>query len=242
MQIGAILRRKTKQNQKFIKFRTQLIASDGELIAILKIFLFSKLTSVLLTSKERWLFYQRKENSEPYPIREWKNGRSELMLEMEALGFIRALSATPVFLNAEGRRHQLAVSPQLGSIAPWAAVSGGTVEEDASVTGSSGNWILNIMRFGSLRKVRDKKETDDIERKPTLGSEREELDGDGAEGCSVDETEDRVEFDCDSFSRLLVRVSMAETEFYAKMAYLCNLAYSIPKIEVTVIFLFLCIS
>ncbi|MCL7049225.1 hypothetical protein MKW94_012375 [Papaver nudicaule] len=50
--------------------------------------------------------------------------------------------------------------------------------------------------------------------------------------CEVDEEEDdKVEFDKNSFSKLLQKVSLAEAKALAKISYLGNLAYSIPKIK-----------
>ncbi|KAF2325096.1 hypothetical protein GH714_022752 [Hevea brasiliensis] len=50
--------------------------------------------------------------------------------------------------------------------------------------------------------------------------------------CRVeDDDEKQIEFDRDSFSRLLRKVSLAEAKLYLQMSYLGNLAYSIPKIK-----------
>lgn len=48
--------------------------------------------------------------------------------------------------------------------------------------------------------------------------------------CSVDEEE--IEFDRESFSRMLTKVSLSETKLCAQLSYLGNLAYSISKIKV----------
>ncbi|KAI5424939.1 variant 5, partial [Lathyrus oleraceus] len=50
--------------------------------------------------------------------------------------------------------------------------------------------------------------------------------------CSVDEDEEEVWFDRESFSRMLRRVTLVEARMYAHMCHLGNLAYSIPNIKV----------
>ncbi|KAI5424938.1 variant 4, partial [Lathyrus oleraceus] len=49
--------------------------------------------------------------------------------------------------------------------------------------------------------------------------------------CSVDEDEEEVWFDRESFSRMLRRVTLVEARMYAHMCHLGNLAYSIPNIK-----------
>ncbi|RWW46849.1 hypothetical protein BHE74_00047202 [Ensete ventricosum] len=100
------------------------------------------------------------------------------------------------------------------------------------------NWVLKILRVTSMWAERGE---------PEAGGDREVAaveDGDrcvgcessledGSEGCVVeDEEEEKKVFDRESFSRLLRRVSLAEAELYAKMAYLGSLAYIVSKIKV----------
>ncbi|XP_072974637.1 phospholipase A1 PLIP3, chloroplastic-like [Typha angustifolia] len=102
-----------------------------------------------------------------------------------------------------------------------------------------GNWVIKILRVGSLWQGREAG-------KGGVGSiEDEEIgvveDGDrcvacgGGEGsgrCAIEGGEGKkVVFDRESFSRLLWKVSLAEAQFYAKMLYLSNLAYVIPRIK-----------
>nr|GMD68887.1 phospholipase A1 PLIP2, chloroplastic isoform X2 [Ipomoea batatas] len=49
--------------------------------------------------------------------------------------------------------------------------------------------------------------------------------------CAVDDDDDKIDFDRDSFSKLLCRVSLNEAKLYRQMSYLGNLAYSIPQIK-----------
>ena len=52
------------------------------------------------------------------------------------------------------------------------------------------------------------------------------------EGCAVGYDEGEV-FDRASFSRLLRKTSLGEAKEYSMMSYLCNIAYMIPRIQVT---------
>ncbi|KAI4340250.1 hypothetical protein MLD38_025109 [Melastoma candidum] len=102
------------------------------------------------------------------------------------------------------------------------------------------SWVLKILHVRSLwgndgqALDRDKEEEvvvvvdddDDDE-------EEEEEEEDGCDGCSInyDEAEEKVEFDRESFSRLLRKVSLPQARLYAQMSYLGNLSYSIPDIK-----------
>lgn len=66
------------------------------------------------------------------------------------------------------------------------------------------------------------------------GDDDEDEDDEECAGCRVEDDDEKqeAEFDRDSFSRLLRRVSLAEARLYSQMSYLGNLAYCIPKIQV----------
>ena len=112
-------------------------------------------------------------------------------------------------------------------------------EEDFHKREKSENWVLKILHVRSLSKERaeaglvwEVEKGEKVEQEGVaIGEEEEEED---CELCSVADHDDekQVGFDRDSFSRLLRRVSLAEARLYAKMSYLGNLAYSIPKIKV----------
>ncbi|GLT70251.1 hypothetical protein SLA2020_423450 [Shorea laevis] len=112
------------------------------------------------------------------------------------------------------------------------------VEEERE---GSDNWVLKILHVRSLWRersagiVEEGKEEEGVDAGidervvgEDSGEEEEEC-----EACRVDDDgeEQEVEFDRDSFSRLLRRVSLAEARLYAQMSYLGNLAYSIPNIK-----------
>ncbi|XP_068312168.1 phospholipase A1 PLIP2, chloroplastic-like [Pyrus communis] len=121
-------------------------------------------------------------------------------------------------------------------------------EERQSATrasaGQSGNWVLKILHVRSLSLPRREEQqgdkgggvaelpredgktvVDDDDRNGKANSEEDDVENDC---CSVSE---EAEFDKDTFSRLLRKVSLAEARLYAQMSYLGNLAYSIRKIQ-----------
>lgn len=109
----------------------------------------------------------------------------------------------------------------------------GTEEQDE-------NWVFKILHVKSLFREEDKygNLVEDIGRKMEKDDESQdefkENCGEETEGCDVCEVDDdeKIEFDRESFSKLLRKVPLAEARLYAKMSYLGSLAYSIPQIEV----------
>ncbi|XP_057981420.1 phospholipase A1 PLIP1, chloroplastic [Malania oleifera] len=94
--------------------------------------------------------------------------------------------------------------------------------------GKQANWverIVEIRRQWSNRQRAENIENEDDGRdggcKVDYGSEEE--DGDGGRG--------GVSFDHESFSRFLVQVPWTDTKVFAKLAFLCNMAYVIPEIK-----------
>lgn len=119
----------------------------------------------------------------------------------------------------------------------------------------NGNWVLKILHVNSLWSSQENKEegkgdeevveiADLGDRKVgvgiTVGDEEEinvccACEEEDDENALVDDIDDdeksRFNFDRDSFSRLLKKVSLSEAKLYAKMSYLGNLAYNIPGIK-----------
>lgn len=103
--------------------------------------------------------------------------------------------------------------------------------------GQNGNWVLKILQLRSLRKEEDRnksggdeieeeRENDDEDHRSSHCCDEEECDV-----CNESDDDEKIEFDKDSFSKLLRRVTLAEARLYAQMSYLGNLAYSIPQIK-----------
>ncbi|XP_035549391.1 phospholipase A1 PLIP2, chloroplastic-like isoform X2 [Juglans regia] len=106
--------------------------------------------------------------------------------------------------------------------------------------GQSENWVLKILHVRSLWKEKSaslvnvqEEEDEAMAIDERVGSDGVD-DGEDCDTCKVgygdDERED-IQFDRDSFSRLLRRVSLVDAKLYAKMSFMGNLAYSIPKIK-----------
>lgn len=107
-------------------------------------------------------------------------------------------------------------------------------EDDSDKRLKSENWVLKILHVRSRWEERNEggvvMEVEKDEKVKEEGVAIGEDDDD--ELCRiVDDEEEEVGFDRDSFSRLLKRVSLAEVRLYAQMSYLGNLAYDIPKIK-----------
>ncbi|KAF5196506.1 Phospholipase a1 plip2 protein [Thalictrum thalictroides] len=127
------------------------------------------------------------------------------------------------------------------------------VNEEEEEREKNGNWVLKILHVRSLwkeeeekgkkgvvdeleeeEKEKEKEKEEEKEKEKEEGKQKNgENGGSCEEGCCVvdDDDENNVEFDRDSFSRLLRRVSLAEAKLYARMSYLGKLSYSISKIK-----------
>ncbi|XP_052171688.1 phospholipase A1 PLIP1, chloroplastic [Diospyros lotus] len=94
------------------------------------------------------------------------------------------------------------------------------------------NWIERLLEIRSQYwRERQQKHSIDDDREPDqdCGEDRDEG------GCEVDyddeEDESKMSIDCESFSRLLVRVSRPDAKVFSRLAALCNKAYAIPQIK-----------
>ncbi|CAL9126398.1 unnamed protein product [Musa textilis] len=111
-------------------------------------------------------------------------------------------------------------------------------EEEAVVGEKRGNWVQNILRVGSIwPRKEEAAATDNREEEEAAVVEKGDVCvgagcAHGIVGCVVGgEAAERMAFDRESFSRFLRRVTLAEARLFGKMAYLCSLAYIIPKIK-----------
>ncbi|KAK4482144.1 hypothetical protein RD792_009285 [Penstemon davidsonii] len=84
------------------------------------------------------------------------------------------------------------------------------------------DWVLKILHVKSLWKEEEVTDGELVE------EENEECD-DGM--CVINDDGKNIEFDRESFSKLLKKVPLAEARLYAKMSYLGSLAYSISQIK-----------
>ncbi|KAL3648096.1 hypothetical protein CASFOL_009064 [Castilleja foliolosa] len=107
--------------------------------------------------------------------------------------------------------------------------------KESEEQGRKGNWVSKIMHVKSLWKEQGNGGNYVGE----MGAESEEEIKNGGEEieecdlCEIDYDDDdeKIEFDRESFSKLLQKVPLEEARFYAMMSYLGSLAYSIPQIK-----------
>ncbi|XP_057776663.1 phospholipase A1 PLIP2, chloroplastic-like [Salvia miltiorrhiza] len=106
-------------------------------------------------------------------------------------------------------------------------------EKDDVVESVDENWVSKVLRINSSRKgeeMRAKLEGkcgNYVKEEENFCAENEDCDV-----CAVDEDDgEKIEFDRESFSKLLRKVSLAESRLYAQLSYLGSLAYCIPQIK-----------
>ncbi|KAG6641695.1 hypothetical protein CIPAW_09G092400 [Carya illinoinensis] len=88
------------------------------------------------------------------------------------------------------------------------------------------NWVERLLEIGSYRRNRKHNEGE---------GEDEDCDCGGHEGgCAVDYSSEGgggVRYNCESFSRLLVRVPWSDTKLFSQFAFLCNMGNVILEIK-----------
>ncbi|CAI9767851.1 unnamed protein product [Fraxinus pennsylvanica] len=146
-------------------------------------------------------------------------------------------------LRSSGGKYEPAVAVD---DAVW--VDGEVDEEEKQPEGPSGNWVFKILHVGSLWKggeeenggifeeLEGKMKEEDKNGGPIANNNNDEEKMkccEGYEECDVCEIDDdeNIEYDKESFSKLLKKLPLAEARLYAHMSYLGKLAYSIPKIK-----------
>ncbi|KAL3517386.1 hypothetical protein ACH5RR_019975 [Cinchona calisaya] len=106
--------------------------------------------------------------------------------------------------------------------------------------GRDGNWVLNILHVRSLWKQEQQQREKEERMRAQVDEEKSENGGVSIDDekrskccdvCTVCDDDEKIDFDRDSFTKLLRRVSLAEARLYARLSYLGNLAYSIPQIK-----------
>ncbi|XP_010559192.1 PREDICTED: uncharacterized protein LOC104827671 [Tarenaya hassleriana] len=100
-----------------------------------------------------------------------------------------------------------------------------TEEIGETERGQKGNWVLKILQVGSLWRKEETVTVEDDGR-----HECESCSGNDEEGEGEEEEEEK-RINGEEFRRMLRKVPLSETRLFAKMSYLGNLAYSIPKIK-----------
>ncbi|KAI3773189.1 hypothetical protein L6452_04393 [Arctium lappa] len=150
-------------------------------------------------------------------------------------GFSLKFPLTSLFVGNRNRYDALAVDD---------AVSVDRKEETKEETESNGkheNWVLKILHVRSMwnNETNDSRIKEEDQQGKNLSvdefnhQDEVSLDEEKCDACRVDDDDDddKIEFDKNSFSKLLRRVSLAEARLYSQMSYLGSLAYSIPQIK-----------
>ncbi|CAL1398632.1 unnamed protein product [Linum trigynum] len=117
-------------------------------------------------------------------------------------------------------------------------VEAGSGEDGGAIEGRDQSWVMKILHVRSLWKEGESEAKGSENEIDVSGGGNSADDGTAEEDvddeelcCVAEDGVDEIEFDRDSFSRLLRRASLAEAKLYAQMSYLGNLAYCIPKIK-----------
>lgn len=114
----------------------------------------------------------------------------------------------------------------------------GTVRDDAVLLEReerNGNWVLKILEVGSIWKGKRQRSVGGGGEEEVTESKK--IDDDLCDFCRIDDEEDddekeKMVFDREEFSKMLMKVDLSDAQMFAKLSYLGNLAYSIPKIKV----------
>lgn len=116
----------------------------------------------------------------------------------------------------------------------------GTVRDDAVLLEReerNGNWVLKILEVGSIWKGKRQRSGGGGDGEEEEVTESKKSDDDLCDFCRIDDDEEEEEkeemvFDREEFSKMLMKVDLGDAQMFAKLSYLGNLAYSIPKIKV----------
>ncbi|KAI3996440.1 hypothetical protein MKX01_027472 [Papaver californicum] len=99
-------------------------------------------------------------------------------------------------------------------------------EEEEREQEKRANWVERLLELRSQWKNRQTYDQT---------NEEEEDDYDHVGGCEADydseSEEEEVNFDRETFSKLLTRVPWSDAKLYSQLAFLCNMAYVIPEIK-----------
>lgn len=112
-------------------------------------------------------------------------------------------------------------------------------KENEGNDGQAGNWVFKILHVRSMwkRDDGDVRITEGVEDQSEISSHEEQGSGCtlGDEECDLctanPDNDEKMDFDRDSFSKLLQKVPLPEARLYALLSYLGNLSYSIPQIK-----------
>ena len=109
----------------------------------------------------------------------------------------------------------------------------------SDLEGHNGNWVMKFLHVRSLWQGKENGGPNgNFEKSSSFCCDGDEgckvCDDDGIDDDDDDDKEqgENVEFDRNSFFKMLKKVSLSEAKLYAQMSYLGSLAYCIPSIKV----------
>lgn len=119
----------------------------------------------------------------------------------------------------------------------------GDVEKEKENDGNdeqTGNWVFKILHVRSMWKQNDGdvQINEGVEEQSEISIHEEQsrecttCDAECDLCTTNDDNDEKANFDRDSFSKLLQKVSLPEARLFARLSYLGTLAYSIPQIKV----------
>ncbi|KAL4558910.1 hypothetical protein LXL04_037115 [Taraxacum kok-saghyz] len=106
-------------------------------------------------------------------------------------------------------------------------------EDEKEESERNENWLLRVLQVRSFWNTHGDEHVNNRAQNETDHDNEVSIDEE-CDACRVDDDgddEDKLEFDRDSFSKLLSTVSLADARLYVQMAYLGSLSYTIPKIK-----------
>lgn len=104
----------------------------------------------------------------------------------------------------------------------------------------TGNWVFKILHVSSMWKQNDGdvQNNEGVEEQSEISIDEEQSSectpcDENCDLCTTnDDNDEKADFDRDSFSKLLQKVSLSDARLFARLSYLGTLAYSIPQIKV----------
>ncbi|KAL1216198.1 Phospholipase A1 PLIP3 [Cardamine amara subsp. amara] len=117
----------------------------------------------------------------------------------------------------------------------------GTLRDDAVLLereDRNGNWVLKILEVGSIWKGKRQRSGGSGEEEEEEEEEEEVTESKICEECDFckindddDEEKEEMVIDREEFSEMLRKIPVEDAQMFAKLSFLGNLAYSIPKIK-----------
>lgn len=165
-----------------------------------------------------------------------KNGLSMGIFPFQLSGSIIPNTLKSFLFDPETSRHMSIVGKETNIV-----VVENTGESDQGQEIKRANWVERLLEIRS--RWRNRQQNEDLKEKDGVCDEEQigdcDCDCDEDEnGCAVsynsEEEDGEVRYDRESFSKFLTKVPWSDVKLFSKLAFLCNIAYVIPEVEVYV--------